>query len=97
MKSLTLAEKKRRVVVDPLHIETDKLILILGAMGQSDRMIIETLKGATTPARIHYRLRKYDIRRWDFRNGEGILVRTVLAQARPIADSYIERQIRDKL
>ena len=55
--------------VDPVNNDQDFKCLLLAMYGRSNRAII----GQTnlSPGQISYRLRKFEISRMDYRNGEG--------------------------
>lgn len=61
--------------VDPVNNDQDYKCLLLAMYGRSNRAII----GQTnlSPGQITYRLRKFEISRMDYRNGEGPLAKYV--------------------
>lgn len=61
--------------VDPVNNDQDFKCLLLAMYGRSNRAIISKTK--LSPGQISYRLRKFEVSRMDYRNGEGPLAEYV--------------------
>jgi hypothetical protein len=77
--------------VNLLHGDDFKCAL-LGSLGFSTRLIMRHT--GLTPSQIGYRLRKGDIRRSDYRNGESSVAENLLQRARTIAVPAIKQHLR---
>jgi len=77
--------------VNLLHGDDFKCAL-LGSLGFSTRLIMHHT--GFTPSQIGYRLRKGDIRRSDYRNGESSVAENLLQRARTVAVPALKQHLR---
>lgn len=80
--------------VNLLHGEDFKCAL-LGSLGFSTRLIMQHT--TLTPSQISYRLRKADIRRADYRNGESSVAENLLQRARTVAVPALKQHLRETM
>jgi hypothetical protein len=78
--------------VDPVNNSQDHECLLLAMRGRSNRAIIK--KTQLTPGQISYRLRKFDVSRMDFRNGEGQFAEAVDRATEGIAEKALLKYLR---
>lgn len=78
--------------VNLLHGDDFKCAL-LGSLGFSTRLIMQHT--GLTPSQIGYRLRKGDIRRSDYRNGESSVAENLLQRARTVAVPALKQHLRN--
>ena len=65
---------------------------VLGSLGFSTRLIMSHT--GLTPSQISYRLRKGEIRRSDYRNGESAVAENLLQRSRTVAVPAIKQHLR---
>jgi hypothetical protein len=65
---------------------------VLGSLGFSTRLIMHHT--GFTPSQIGYRLRKAEIRRSDYRNGESSVAENLLQRAQTVAVPAIKQHLR---
>ncbi len=65
---------------------------LLGSLGFSTRLIMQHTD--LTPSQIGYRLRKGEIRRSDYRNGESSVAASMLQRARVVAVPALKEHLR---
>lgn len=82
--------------VDPVNNWQDRWCLLLAMRGRSNRAIIKRTR--LTPGQISYRLKKYDVSRMEFRNGEGRFAEIVDKSLKNIAHEslmqHLQRHVR---
>lgn len=84
--------KIERRRVDYLSYDEDNECALLGALGFSGRYIER--KTGLTLGKVEYRLRKAEIRRTDFRNGEGRWAKMMLSNMRDITQPRLTEYLR---
>ena len=83
--------KHKPALVDYLHKREDYDCALLGALGFSSRYIQS--KTGLRNTQIQYRLRKAQISRMDFRNGDSIYARLVLRNMRAVAEPKLVKHL----
>lgn len=86
-------QQHRPQLVDYLHKREDYNCALLGALGFSSRYIQS--KTGLRNTQIQYRLRKAQISRMDFRNGEGVYAKLMLRNMKSIAEPKLVRHLYD--
>ncbi len=66
---------------------------LLGSLGFSTRLIMRHTD--LTPSQVGYRLRKGDIRRTDYRNGDSSLAEAMLRRARVVAIPAVKEHLKE--
>lgn len=84
-------ETHRPRLVDYMHVREDYECALLGALGFSSRYI-QSKTGLRT-GQITYRLRKAQISRMDFRNGQGVYAKMVLRNMRAVAEPKLIKEL----
>jgi hypothetical protein len=75
-----------------LYLGVDFKCVLLGGLGFSTKLIMEHTD--LRPSQIAYRLRKGDIRRSDYRNGESSVAENLLQRAQTVAVPAIKQHLR---
>jgi hypothetical protein len=83
--------RHKPVRVDYLHKREDWECAMLGALGFSSRYIQS--KTGLRNTQIQYRLRKAQVSRMDFRNGDSIYAKMVLRNVRAIAEPKLIKHL----
>jgi hypothetical protein len=78
-------------LVDYMHNRADYETALLGALGFSSRYI-QSKTGLRT-GQITYRLRKAQISRMDFRNGQSVYAKMVLRNMRSVAEPKLIKEL----
>ena len=94
MNQYSNSDKHPRTLPRPVNLlyGDDFKCALLGSLGFSTRLIMRHTD--LTPSQIGYRLRKGEIRRSDYRNGESSVAENLLKRAQTVAVPAIKQHLR---
>lgn len=81
--------------VDPLREHSDFQCALHAEFGMSTKFIHEST--GLTMSQVSYRVKKFGIKRSNYRNGTGLAARAMLQHGRQMVGYHLERQLRDRL
>lgn len=85
------SHRPKQRLVDFLHVRADYQCALLGAFGFSTYYIKS--KTGLSPGQIGYRLKKAEISRMDFRNGQSVYAEMVLRNVRQVAQEKLVKHL----
>lgn len=86
--------RTRAKTANPLTDANNFMVALYGDSGMSSRFIQE--KTGLTKSQVLYRLKAYDIKLSNYRNGNSLIARAVLQQGRQMVGYHLEAALRSK-